>query len=93
MRKILPKNLWFHRYCAGISLTCFRSLSNSSTLFVCWLRSQELYRTIVSQLQAEITALREEMVELRKDARKIDRPQWSKAVAQNTGLYISGCSE
>ena len=76
---------WFHRYCAGISLTCFRSLSNSSTPFVCWLCSQELHRTIVSQVQAEITALREEVVELRKDTRKIDRLQWSKVVAQNAG--------
>ena len=74
---------WFHRYCTGVSSTCFRSLSNSPTPFVCWLCSQELHRTIVSQLQAEIAALREEVVELRSDIKKANRPQWSKVVAQN----------
>ena len=73
---------WFHRYCAGVSLTCFRSLSNSSTPFVCWLCSQELHCTIVSQLQA---TLREGVVELRSDIRKTDHPQWSKVVAQSAG--------
>lgn len=76
---------WFHRYCAGVSSTCFRLLSNSSTPFVCWLCSQELHRTIVSQLQAEIAALRVEVVELRSDIKKTNRPQWSKVVAQNAG--------
>ena len=62
-----------------------RSLSNISSPFVCWLCSQELHHTIVSQLQAEIAALREEVVELHCDIKKADRPQRSKVVAQNAG--------
>lgn len=72
---------WFHRYCAGVSSTCFRMLSNSSTPFVCWLCSQELHRTVVAQLQAEISALREEVLELNNGMKA--SPQWSQVVARN----------
>ena len=71
---------WFHRYCAGVSESCFRSLSTSSTPFVCWVCSQELHRTVVSQLQAEITALCVELRELRSDK---EASQWSKVVVRS----------
>lgn len=57
---------WFHRYCAGVSVSCYKTLSTSSAPFVCWVCSQELHRAVVSQLQAEIAALKEEVSELRK---------------------------
>ena len=68
---------WFHRYCAGVSESCFHSLSASSTPFVCWVCSQELHHTVVSQLQAEISVLRVELRKLRSDK---EASQWSKIV-------------
>ena len=53
---------WYHRYCAGVSLTSFRELSNSSTPFVC---SQKAHETTVVQLQSEVDLLRAEVAELR----------------------------
>ena len=59
---------WFHCYCTGVSTSCYRALSSSSSPFICWVYSQELHRTIVGQLQAEIAALREEVLELRNNS-------------------------
>lgn len=73
---------WFHRYCAGVSASCYRALSSSSSPFICWVCSQELHRTVVGQLQAEIAALREEVLELRNNS---DRNQsWTKVVSKRT---------
>ena len=76
---------WFQRYSARVFSTCFRTLSNSSVPFVCWLCSQELHRTVVAQLQAEVSALREEVLELRNGTKQSVKagPQWSQVVARH----------
>ena len=57
--------LWFHRYCAGGSQTAFRSLASSGKPFFCLPCSQERHQSTVSELQSEVVALREQVVELR----------------------------
>ena len=72
---------WFHRYCAGVSASCYRILSSSSTPFVCWMCSQKLHSTVVGQLQAEISALREEVLELRNSTAP---SKWTTVVSRRT---------
>ena len=56
---------WFHRYCAGISLSHFQELASSAKPFVCLSCSQNVHQAVVCQLQAEISALKAEVRELR----------------------------
>ena len=58
--------LWFHRYCAGVSLSHFKSLASSDKPFVCLLCSQERHQVAVNELKSEVAALRTEVAELRE---------------------------
>ena len=57
--------LWFHRYCAGVSQSLFKSLANDDKPFVCLHCSQERHHVTVNELQSEVVALRAEVAELR----------------------------
>lgn len=57
--------LWFHRYCAGVSSSYFKELSSSSKPFVCLPCAHKTQQAVVSTLQSELAALRVEMDELR----------------------------
>ena len=69
--------LWFHRYCAGVSSSYFKELSSSSKPFVCLSCAHKTQQAVVSTLQSELAALRVEMDELRA---ALDR-------ARETGLF------
>ncbi len=58
--------LWFHRYCAGVSLSHFKSLANSSKPFVCLHCSQEHHQVVVNELKSEVASLKAEVAELRE---------------------------
>ena len=57
--------LWFHRYCAGVSQSLFKSLAGDDKPFICLHCSQESHHATVNELQSEVAALRAEVVELR----------------------------
>ena len=57
--------MWLHRYCAGVSVSHFKLLANSSTPFVCTYCSQQVHQATVCQFQSEVAALKAEVVELR----------------------------
>ena len=56
---------WYHRYCAGISLSHFTKLANSAKPFVCTTCCQDMQQAVVCQLQAEVASLKAEVRELR----------------------------
>ena len=56
---------WFHRCCAGVSQTVFKSLAGSEKPFFCLSCSQERHQTTLSELQSEVVTLREQVAELR----------------------------
>ena len=53
--------MWFHRYCAGVSLSHFKHLSNTSKPFVCSFCSPDVHQAVVCQLQSEITVLKDDV--------------------------------
>ena len=57
--------LWFHRYCAGVSSSYFKELSSSSKPFVCLPCAHKTQQAVVSTLQSELATLRVEMDALR----------------------------
>ena len=52
---------WFHRYCAGVSLTHFESLSTLATPFNC----VASYNDELADLKNTVTVLQEEITQLR----------------------------
>ena len=73
--------LWFHRYCAGVSQTTFKSLASSEKPFSCLPCSQERHQTTVNKLQSEVVALREQVAELRAALDSVRDPGNSSAIA------------
>ncbi len=57
--------LWFHRYCAGVSQCHFKSLVSDDSHYMCLHCSQNCHHDTVSELQSEVAALRTEVAELR----------------------------
>ena len=53
---------WFHRYCAGVSQSHFKTLTTSDSPFVCLYCSRDLRQAALNQLQDE--ALKTEVGEL-----------------------------
>ena len=53
--------MWFHRYCAGVSISHFKQLSNTSKPFVCSFCSPDVHQAVICQLQSEITVLKDEV--------------------------------
>ena len=60
-----PCKGWFHRYCAGVSLSHFESVSMSSTPFHCVACFQKNYNTELADLRNTVSVLREEVNQLR----------------------------
>ena len=57
-------NLWFHRYCAGVSASYFAELSNSPEPFVCYACYQRSQLAVTKQLQSEVAHLKGEITKL-----------------------------
>ena len=57
-------NLWFHRYCAGVSASYFAELSNSPEPFVCYACYQRSQLAATKQLQSEVAHLKGEITKL-----------------------------
>ena len=57
--------LWFHRYCAGVSQCHFKSLVSDDSHYMCLHCSQKCHHATVSELQSEVAALRTEVAVLR----------------------------
>ena len=65
-------NLWFHRYCAGVSVSYFAELSNSPEPFLCYacyqrsqLAATKVLQSEVAQLKGEIKNLSQELANLK----------------------------
>ena len=57
--------LWFHRYCAGVSVSHFKKLSNSPEPFIiCYACHQQLQLVVTKQLQDEVAQLKGEVLKL-----------------------------
>ena len=50
-----------HRYCAGVTTKHYAELAASSTPFVCFYCSLNLFKTVVNQLQLQVDTLRGEL--------------------------------
>lgn len=57
---------WIHRYCAGVSKKHYDGLGDSSPPFLCYACYVEAQRKLVGNLEAAISTLTAEIVELRK---------------------------
>ena len=58
--------LWFHRYCVGVSQSLFRTLASTDDKpYVCLNCSHEHHQATVNELWSEVAALRAEIAELR----------------------------
>ncbi len=57
-------NKWMHRYCAGVSLSHYEALQDSTLPFLCSLCVQTKHSETIEELKATIAALREEVKEL-----------------------------
>ena len=53
--------MWFHRYCVGMSQSQFKHLASTSKPFVCPFCSHDVHQAVVCELQSEITALKNEV--------------------------------
>ena len=56
--------LWFHRYCAGVSVSHFKELSNSPEPFVCYACYQRSQLVVTKELRSEVAHLKEEISKL-----------------------------
>ena len=63
--------LWFHRYCAGISASHFKDLSNSPEPFVCYICYQRSQLAVTKQLRDEVTRLNSEINKLSERLAKL----------------------
>ena len=57
-------NLWFHRYCAGVSVSYFAQLSNSPEPFMCYACYQRSQLATTKQLHCEVAQLKGEIKKL-----------------------------
>ena len=84
-------DLWFHRYCAGISVYHIEELSNSSEPFACYQRSQlavrKQLRSEVAHLKVEISKLSEQLAKLSSTASLRDETTVSPSNTNNSGTY------
>ena len=63
--------LWFHRYCAGVSASHFKDLSNSPEPFVCYICHQRSQLAVTKQLRDEVTRLNGEINKLSEQLAKL----------------------
>ena len=56
---------WLHRYCAGVSLSCFQALSSSLTPFQCYSCYQAKHEAAIESLNSEVRALKSEVSEMK----------------------------
>ena len=95
--------LWFHRYCAGVSVSYFTELSNSSEPFVCYACYQRSQLAITKQLRNEVTHLKGEITKLSEQLAKltttVSRPcssstaNKSTSSANNSPTYASALKQ
>ena len=72
-------DLWFHRYCAGVSVSYFAELSNSSEPFVCFTCYQRSQLAVTKQLQSEVAHLKGEITKLSDQLAKLTTASLSEA--------------
>ena len=63
--------LWFHRYCAGVSASHFKDLSNSPEPFVCYFCYQRSQLAVTKHLRDEVTRLNSEINKLSERLAKL----------------------
>ena len=63
---------WFHRYCAGVSVAHFQDLSTASAPFLCVMCYQESHGVVLEELRATVTALTDEVKELRAALQRVE---------------------
>ena len=81
---------WYHRYCAGISMTHFKRLSTTTSPFVCFPCNQLVQEAKVSQLLSEVESLKSQLLKLEEELEESQRngqsnqggaaQQWSQVV-------------
>ena len=64
-------SLWFHRYCAGVSVSHFKELSNSPEPFICYACHQRSQLAVTKQLQSEVAHLKGEILKLSEKLAKL----------------------
>ena len=63
--------LWFHRYCAGVSVSHFEELCNSPEPFVCYACYQRSQLAVTNQLRDEVAHLKGEINKLSEQLAKL----------------------
>ena len=64
---------WYHRYCAGISMTHFKRLSTTTSPFVCFPCNQLVQEAKVSQLLSEVESLKSQVLKLEEELEESQR--------------------
>ena len=62
---------WIHRYCAGVPLSWFTTLSESSTAFQCYSCCQTKHAETVEGLSTQIELLKHDVCELKETVRNL----------------------
>ena len=86
---------WFHRYCAGVPLSWFKTLSTSSTPFQCYsccqvehVKSVENLAAKISELQLEVGQLKNVVGDLKSSSTQ--RLATSRDTHPNMGVSVRG---
>ena len=56
--------LWFHRYCAGVSVSLFKELAGSPEPFLCYICYQRSQLAVTKELRNEVAYLKSEITKL-----------------------------
>jgi hypothetical protein len=56
--------LWFHRYCAGVSVSLFKELAGSPEPFLCYICYQRSQLAVTKELRNEVAHLKSEITKL-----------------------------
>ena len=86
--------LWFHHYCAGVSISHFKELSNSSEPFVCYACYQRSQLAIMKQLRSEVAHLKGKINKLAEQLAKLSTASLQDEVTvsqlSTSNIYKSG---
>ena len=63
--------LWFHRYCAGVSISLFKELAHSPEPFLCYICYQRSQLTVTNELRNEVAHLKSEITKLSEQLAKL----------------------